>query len=291
MNREETVSQTMETTFAVEEGDRIAVLMEDGTVFSLPMEEYVCSVVLGEMPAEFESEALKAQAVVARTYAYKSQLTAKHVDADVCTDPGCCQAYRSLDAFAANDASSALLQKVKDAVSETERQVLVYNSQLIDATYYSCSGGRTEDAVAVWGTDVPYLQAVDSPGEEMAAHYTDTVSFSVSEFVEALDAELSGNPENWLGEVTYTNGGGVATMMIGGKMYSGLELRNLLALRSTAFVMTAVGDTIIITTKGFGHRVGMSQYGAEAMAVRGSKYEDILSHYYPGTEIAAREKL
>ena len=153
---------------------------------------------------------------------------------------------------------------------------------MIEATYFSCSGGRTEDAVAGWGTDIPYLQAVDSPGEEQAKHFTDSVLFTAKEFAACLGANLSGAPAKWLGSVTYTQGGGVATMVIGGKTYSGVDLRRKLGLRSTAFSMMAVGDQIHITTKGFGHRVGMSQYGAEAMAVAGSSYKAILQHYYPG---------
>ena len=140
----------------------------------------------------------------------------------------------------------------------------------------------TEDAAAVWGADIPYLQATESPGEEGATHYIDTVTFSAVEFQNALGVSLKGNAATWLGPVQYTRGGGVDTIEIGGTVYQGKTLRKLLNLRSTAFTMTAVGDTVIITTKGFGHRVGMSQYGAEAMAVDGYDYTEILAHYYKG---------
>ena len=163
--------------------------------------------------------------------------------------------------------------------------MLTYQGKLIEATYFSCSGGRTEDALAVWGEDVPYLQSVESPGEEGAAHYVDTVSFTASEFCEKIGKELPGIPAEWIGTIRYTAGGGVETIYIGDEPYSGTQLRSMLNLRSTAFLITAAGDTVTITTKGYGHRVGMSQYGADAMAVQGCSYEEILAHYYPGTKL------
>ena len=168
---------------------------------------------------------------------------------------------------------------------DTSGYVLTYQGELIEATYFSCSGGSTEDAVAVWGTDVPYLRATDSPGEENAAHYTDTVTFTPAEFANALSLELTGNPAGWLGKVTYTAGGGVDTMEIGGISFKGTALRKILNLRSTAFTMSAGENGITVTTKGYGHRVGMSQYGADAMAVAGSSFAEILAHYYRGTTL------
>ncbi len=265
----------------------LPVLLADGTVSAMELEDYVQCAVLGEMPAEFELEALKSQAVVARTYAlrrYGSQW--KHDTAAVCTDPACCQAFCSEEAYLEKGNTQQSLNKITDAVGQTAGQVLTYENALIDATYYSCSGGRTEDAMAVWGQDIPYLQSVESPGEEGAVHYIDTVTLPITQLEEALGVELSGS---WLGAVTYTQGGGVDTIWLGGKEYAGTELRQLLGLRSTAFVMTAVGSSITITTKGYGHRVGMSQYGADAMAVAGSTYREILSHYYPGTQLTQIE--
>ena len=136
--------------------------------------------------------------------------------------------------------------------------------------------------MAVWGSDVAYLQAVDSPGEEKATHYVDTVSFSLQEFADKLGVKLSGN---WLGKITYTDGGSVDTIMIGSHKFTGTQMRQKLGLRSTAFVIAPVGNSVTVTTKGFGHRVGMSQYGAEAMAVQGKTYKEILAHYYPGTTL------
>lgn len=258
------------------EQNSLRVLMPDGTVRMMPLEDYILGVVLGEMPASFEKEALKAQAVVARTYALRG---GKHQNADICTDHTCCQAYCDPKAYTWGKEA---LQKVRAAVNATAGEVLTYQGKLIEATYFSCSGGKTEDAVAVWGKNVPYLQSVDSPGEEKAANYLKTVSMPADTFSAAFGG-LSGSPSAWIGKITYTNGGGVATIVIGNKTYKGTEVRQKLGLRSTAFAITVVGSSVTITTKGNGHRVGMSQYGADAMALTGSSYADILKHYYPGT--------
>ena len=179
-----------------------------------------------------------------------------------------------------------LLEKVADAVRRTENLVLVYNGDLIEATYFSCSGGKTEDAAAVWGAEVPYLISTDSPGEESAAHYISTVVTTKAQVAALLGFELQGVADPWIGEITYTSGGGVDSIEICGQVYKGTYIRRQLGLRSTAFTITAVGDSVTITTKGFGHRVGMSQYGAEAMAVKGSKFDEILKHYYRDVELA-----
>lgn len=260
-------------------------VLNEGTVTEMDLETYLAGVVLGEMPADFEAEALKAQAVVARTFTLRSEQIGKHNAAAVCTDSNCCQAYISPESYLSQGGTQENIDRIYAAVTDTQGMVLTYNGELIEATYFSCSGGSTEDAVAVWGTDVPYLRATDSPGEEQAAHYTDTVSFSADEFMKALGLKLDGAPKTWLGSVTYTAGGGVDTMLIGNVSFSGTELRNLLALRSTAFTMTADDTTITITTRGYGHRVGMSQYGADAMAANGSSYDKILAHYYQGTKL------
>ena len=213
----------------------------------------------------------------------------KHDDADICTDPGCCQGYKSPDAYLSAGGSESAVEKVRLAVLETNGLVLRYDGQLIDATYFSCSGGTTEDAVAVWGQDVPYLQAVESPGEEDAPRFTDSVEFSSSEFAEKLGLSAAGDPAGWFGAVEYTEGGGVDTMVIRGKRFTGPQLRSKLGLRSTALEISVAGKTITVTTRGFGHRVGMSQYGAQAMAQAGESFQSILAHYYTGTELVRED--
>ena len=189
------------------------------------------------------------------------------------------------EAYLAQGGNLESVEKIRSAVLSTSGQVLTYEGKLIQATYFACSGGKTEDAAAVWGTEVPYLQSLMSPGEEHAESFSETVAFSGKEFASLLNRSMKGSCSSWLGEVTRTQGGGVATMVIGGKTYTGTQLRKLLSLNSTAFTMTAKGNTITVTTSGRGHRVGMSQYGADAMALSGSTYEEILLYYYPGTRI------
>ena len=279
----ETTPSAAETTLPTE-ADRLTMRFygPGGEVTEMDMEEYLTGVVLAEMPASFETEALRAQSVVARTYTLKvMEAGAKHGGA-VCTDHTCCQAYMDPGDYTGGEDD---LQKVRSAVLSTAGQVLTYQGELIEATYFSCSGGSTEDAVAVWGTDYPYLRATESPGEENAAHFTDTVAFSADEFADRLGISGSGDPADWIGYATYTAGGGVNTIFLGGKEFKGTEVRTLLGLRSTAFSLSVEGRTITFTTRGFGHRVGMSQYGADAMAVDGSTYAEILSHYYQGTQL------
>lgn len=259
---------------------------EDGVTEQGNMEEYLLGVVLAEMPATFQIEALKAQSVAARTFARKAWETGgKHEDGSICWNSGCCQAYIVPEEYLTRGGTEENLNKVRSAVSATAGECLQYEGEFIEATYFSCSGGSTEDAIAVWGTEYPYLQAVESPGEEGARWYTDTVMFSRDQFGEKLGIQLEEEPGRWFGEVTYTEGGGVQSMVIGGERYAGTQLRSLLGLRSTAFKIDTWEDNILITTRGYGHRVGMSQYGAEAMALKGSTYREILAHYYPGTEL------
>lgn len=262
--------------------EMISVIQGNCTV-SMALQDYLTGVLLAEMPASFAHEAKKAQAVVARTYALRTAaLGDKHPGA-VCCDSTCCQGYLSPEDFLSGGGTQESLDAARLAVTQTSGIVLTYGGALIEATYFSCSGGYTEDAVAVWGTDVPYLQSVESPGEEAAAHYSDTVTMTSKEFTRNLGKQLSGIPQSWFGAVIYTEGGGVASMMIGNERYTGTQLRSLLGLRSTVFQVQVSGDIITITTKGYGHRVGMSQYGANAMALDGCGYGQILKHYYRGT--------
>ena len=256
------------------------------------MEEYILSVVLREMPSDFHSEALKAQAVVARTYTMRQMIKGgKHKNADVCTESACCQGYWAVDSFLASGGTQGQIDKIKAAVDLTAGQILLYAGEPIDATYFSCSGGSTEDAVAVWGTDVPYLRATLSPGEESAKYHTDTVRFSVQEFAQKIGVQLKKSKSFKIGKITYTSGDGVDTIEICGKVFRGTTIRKRLGLRSTAFVISVTGDHVVVTTKGYGHRVGMSQYGADAMAESGKNYEVILLHYYAGVDLSSLDEL
>lgn len=284
---------TVQTTGAVTAKTEYYLTLQQGeTTVQLALEDYLTGVLLAELPGSFHQEAKKAQAVAARTFAVKMGTQILRHGADtVCGDSSCCQGYLSEEDFISAGGNPKSVLQAKQAVADTAGVVISYGGDLIDATYFSCSGGRTEDAAAVWGADVPYLQAVDSPGEENAKYYTDTVRYSASGFAKALGVELSGSPAEWFGKLTRTEGGGVATMVIGGKEYTGVQLRSLLGLRSANFSVTPLSDGVLVTTRGYGHRVGLSQYGADAMAESGADYLAILNHYYSGVEVVDMEKL
>ena len=249
------------------------------------LHSYLTGVLLAEMPMEFEDEALKAQAVACRTYALQADAHRRHGEAAVCTASVCCQGWRDPASVPEAD-----LLRAEAAVSATDGMVIRWNGALINATFFSCSGGRTEDAAAVWGGDPPYLRSVDSPGEEDAAHFTDEVRLPLTQFRAVLqDANPTVRfPEAlgaWVGSISYTPGGGVGHMELGGQVFTGRELRKLFSLRSTAFTLTLTEAEAVFETRGNGHRVGMSQWGAEAMARAGSDYLEILTHYYTGVTV------
>ncbi len=282
-----TTETTLEQQDNVSSDQTVTLLYADGVIKEVPIQEYVLGVVLKEMPASFETEALKAQSVVARTYAMKRKNgNSKHPEASVCTDSQCCQGYCTVEDYLKQGGSYTDVSKIQNAVNDTAGKVITYQNELIDATFFSCSGGSTEDAQAVWGVDVPYLQSVGSPGEERAAHYTDTAIFPFDDFQFLIDQELKGDPTTWVENIRYTQGGGVDTITIQGVSYTGTFLRKKLGLRSTSFEIDVTDGVVVITTKGYGHRVGMSQYGADAMALQGKNYQEILRHYYTDTEIA-----
>lgn len=287
--KEDSVSEhSAQTEASVAAESSLVILFRDldGSVLEMGLDDYITGAVLGEMPASFTMEALKAQAVAARTYAWKAKVSGgKHGDGSVCGNYACCQAYISEAQYLESGGDTKSVDRIKTAVLATSDLVLTYEGNLIEATYFSCSGGKTEDAVAVWGSDVPYLRSVESPGEEGAAWYTDEITFTGDALEAALGIQLPELSRDWFGDITYTNGGGVETIRIGSELFSGTELRGLLKLRSTAFTVTVQEDTAIFLTRGYGHRVGMSQYGADAMAAAGADYAQILAHYYPGTEL------
>ena len=257
----------------------------------VPLSHYLYGVVAYEMSDSFPLEALKAQAVAARTFARRQMAGGKHADADVCSQSACCQACLSADALQERygAAFDAAWDKASNAVQQTQDEVLTYGGALIDAVYFSCSGGSTEAAAAVWGTDVPYLQAVDSPGEQDAAPYASTVTCSPAEFAETLGLAADGDPAGWLGGTSYTAGGGVDTCTIRGQAYAGTRLRQLFGLNSTRFSLRYADGVFRFDVRGYGHRVGMSQYGANAIARLGFDYQTILRYYYRGAKIETQK--
>lgn len=280
----QTAAEPKEADDSFDNAFNLPVLL-DGGVDSMSLHDYLVGAILGEMPLSFETEALKAQAIACRTYALRQYAGRKHDPAAVCTASSCCECWVSADGV-----SDEQLQRAEQAVRETDGTVLTYEGKLIEATFFSCAGGRTESAADVWGSAVPYLTAVDSPGEENAPRYSDSVTETAAAFREAIlsaqpTADLSGNTDTWIGEPSYTDGGGVRSIKIGGADFTGKELRRLFGLNSTKFRLTVSADEIRFETVGFGHRVGMSQYGAQAMAQNGATCTEILLHYYTGVSL------
>ena len=278
-------------TIAEEETEKpgIWVLTEDGKTQWMVLDEYLIGVILAEMPTSYEHHALCAQAVVARTYALKRQQDVRHPMGAVCTDPNCCQAYIEVARYLDGLGYEEDVQIARKAVEATTGMVVTYENILIEATYYHSSGGLTEEAIAVWGVDYPYLQVVESPGEETLEGYSESIFYSRAELESLLGRQLVGQPQSWIGWTTYTVGNGVETMLFAGVAYSGIELRSMLELNSTVFTMIPEGDGLRINTLGKGHRVGMSQNGAQAMALQGKTWQEIIAHYYPGTRIDKME--
>lgn len=253
-----------------------------GTNVEMELEAYLVGVVLAEMPAEFEPEALRAQAVVARTFAWKAAVTGgKHGDGSVCVDPGCCQGFLAPGHYLQTCGTESGLEKIRTAVHLSEGLVLTYDGELIEATYFSSTAGSTEDAAAVWGCSYPYLVSRESP-EEVPVEST---AFSRAWLEHTLGTRLEENSDEWFTQWEYTAGGGVASVNVGERTFSGTLLRQKLKLRSTVFSVTVQNDAAVFVTRGCGHRVGMSQFGADAMAASGSSFADILAYYYPGTEM------
>lgn len=267
-------------------------------VYSLPLEEYVLRVTAAEMPASFAEEALKAQSVAARTYTARKMASlggkpCGRGGADVCTDSTCCQAYRTREELSEKWGSSAdmYFDKLSGAVSATRGVILTYNGKPIEALFHSSSGGMTEDAANVFGGAAPYLKSVSSPGEEGFSRYSATVSFTRKQFANAVNAAIKGADisKNKLEEqvkiLSKSESGRVTRLQLGSKTVTGRELRRALGLNSTAFTIEISPERVVVSTRGYGHGVGMSQYGAEAMAQHGADYKEILLHYYTGAEI------
>ncbi len=268
-------------------------LLHQGVPVVLPLEEYLYGVVAGEMPASFESEALKAQAVAARTYTVnRAKFQNKdHPNANVCSDSAHCKAYLTPQELSQKfEENPSHLEKIRQAVDSTKSQVLLYGGEPISAVFHSTSSGMTENAEDVWGNAVPYLISVPSEGEEQSPRYQETKTFSFLEFQEKINAgdkkiTLANDPKNWFTDWIRNESGSIKSVSLCGVSFSGTELRSLLGLRSTNFTVE-ITDCVNITTKGNGHGVGMSQYGANHLAKMGYTYDQILKKYYTGVEIA-----
>lgn len=272
--------------------ETIVVLTEEGEQ-EMDMQDYLTGVLAAEMPASFAPEALKAQAVAARSYALCQAQSGKHGTAQVCTDSGCCQAWLSDDRLRENWGGryAENLARIRAAVEATEGEFLAYEGQPALALFHSSSAGATEDSGQVWSPR-PYLVSVASPeSAEDVPGYVSYVQCTALDFRDTIlsahpEADFTGAAEDWLGPLRRDESGRVSEAEIGGVTLRGTELRELFALRSTAFALDCVDGAFRFTVTGHGHGVGMSQYGAQVMAESGADYREILAHYYPGTVLA-----
>lgn len=260
------------------------------TVEKLPLEEYVAGVVASEMPVEFEEEALKAQALTARTYIVNHLLNSDnaqlpdHADVSDTVDHQVFKNKEELKLLWDKDFDWKM-EKIRDAVKATEGEILTYNNKPITASFFSTSNGYTENAEDYWNNPVPYLKSVESPWDSQSPKFSDQKVMSVKEFQQKLNVNIEKSGD--IGTVTArTPGKKVASVTIGGKTFTGREIREKLDLKSTDFNWEKKGNSIVIRTKGYGHGVGMSQYGANGMAKEGKKYNDIVTHYYQGITIS-----
>lgn len=258
----------------------ISLKLNSGQVISIALEDYIIGVVGAEMPASFNIEALKAQAVAARTYALK-----RSSDGTILSATTSHQVYKTNSELKAQWGSSynTYYNKVKSAVNSTKGQYITYNGNYIDALYFSCSNGKTEDPANVWGNSFPYLKSVDSSWDKQASSYLKTTTISKSTISSKLGVDL--NSIDQISIDSRTIGDRIKNITICGKTFTGVEVRNKLGLRSADFDMVESGDNIVFTTRGFGHGVGMSQYGANIIANSGSDYIKILKYYYTGVQI------
>ena len=272
-----------------------------GLLRQVPLEQYVCCVVAAEMPASYHLEALKAQAVAARTRALKQWQTggcSAHPGANICTDSGHCQAFATSTACRERwgDSYDSYESRIVSAVKETRGLVLTYESEPITVLYHAISGGQTEDAQAVFSAAEPYLVGVSSAGEEGASGYITDTTFTRAEAAQKLNATFgtalsAEDLDSQLSIHQYSASGRAKTLFLGNTEVSGVALRHALGLRSTWLELLFASDTVTFRQRGYGHGVGMSQAGANAMAAQGQGYTEILMHYYVGTEVVDGQEL
>lgn len=294
---EELPETTAEPIQTADEQEYISVMSSStGRIEKIGMREYIIGCVAAEMTAAYHSEALKAQAVASYTYAKKTrEQNEKHKDsslgnADISDSSETHQGYLNQKQRKEKweDKYEEYEAKITAAVDEVFGNYLVYEGETALAVYYAISAGSTQSAKSLWGSDIPYLISVESPGDRLSPDYMSTAKFSESEFkklAKKCGASLSGEPEEWLGSTEKADSGYTTSVILGSNIISASKIRDEFGLRSLCFDVAYTGDEFVFTCRGYGHGVGMSQYGADYMARQGFSWEEILMHYYPGTEI------
>lgn len=277
--------QTDEIKFKYKTNNIIRVKDEKtNQIMTIPFEKYIKGVVAGEMPATFELEALKAQAVVSRSYAMYQMTATKDKEYDVLNTTAN-QVYLTDEQLKTNwkENYQEKINKINKAIQETSGEYLTYNNQIVNAMFFSTSVGKTENSEEVFVSKLPYLRSVDSKWDEASPVFNDTYTFDLKDFYTKLNLPYN---EKLNIEITQkTSTGRIKKLKINNQELNGRDLATKLSLRSNYFTITQNNEKITITTKGFGHGVGMSQYGANGMAKEGYKYDQILKHYYQNTEI------
>lgn len=272
----------------------VGLLRGDGTVERMGMDAYLWGVVAAEMPASFPLEALKAQVVAARTYTALrlEQGGSRHGEGIVCDDSACCQAYVDVSERMASwgEGAAVYSEKIGWAVAETDGLFVLYEGDLIDAVFFSSSGGETLTALEVWGNDLPYLQSVGSPEGEGVPQYESIVEYESEALRRVLqgvypEISLGEDGEQWFLDPVYGSGGAVGQYLVGGVTLTGSQLRRVLGLRSVVFTVTYGEGVFRFMVRGYGHGVGLSQYGAKSLAEEGLGFDEILCWYYQGTEV------
>lgn len=264
-------------------------------VEKINIEDYLVGVLPAEMPPSFNLEALKAQAVAARTFIINREGASDegHKGATVCTDPSHCKAYMSEDEAEKKwgiEWDKTYKNKIKRAISETRGQILTYENEPISAVFHSTSSGKTENSEDVWQSALPYLRSVESEGEDKSPRFKSYEEVSIEEFKEKIkslnnDVNFSNNKKEWIGKITYNESGSVKTITISDKEFKGTDIRTLFGLRSANFKIS-IDDIVRFDVTGNGHGVGMSQYGANHAAENGYTYDEILKKYYSGVELS-----
>lgn len=280
MGTDKTDKTTEKTTFRV---------LIDGKTEEFSRADYIFGVVASEMPALYHEEALKAQAVAAYTFATVKARQNSAQEYDITSDHTIDQSFMTEAAAKEKwgDKAEEYTAKIKKIIAETEGELICYNGEPITAFYHAISGGKTESAQNVWGKELPYLKPKVSIGDTLAKNYISEVILTESELAEKLKgkAELSGEPEDYFGDIKRTDSGTVSEIKLCGEKLSGFKIQSLLSLRSANFEVKYADEKFIFTVKGAGHGVGMSQNGANFMANEGSSYKEILTYYYDGCEI------
>lgn len=273
------------------------LLTEENKTITVSMDEYLIGALASEMTPLYHTEALKAQAAVCRTYAEKMIEQQKESPseelkgADITDDSSKHQGYMTVEERKEKFGKQfeTYEKKLSDAVKETGSYIVTYKGELITAAFHAISSGQTESSKNLWGSDLPYLQPVQSAGDKLSPDYASTVTLTDAQFKEKAStlkgAVLSEKSDEWIGKPTVSDSGTVLSIAIGGKEFTGMEVREAMGLRSPCFTVKHENGSFVFSVTGYGHGAGMSQYGADYMARQGSSWQEIIKHYYKDVAI------